>query len=450
MPDYKQTIKNANNIFMVGIGGVSMCALAEVLRSKGFNISGSDMQESEAVDNLREKGFSVVIGHSAENIADCDILIRTAAAREDNPEVAAARARGIPVIERAQAWGVIMEEYKNALCISGTHGKTTTTGMSAHIALAAELDPTVMLGGHLPAIAAGHRLGADNIIIAEACEYCNSFLHLSPTISVILNIEPDHLDFFSGIDDIIASFSAFASKSEHVLISGTDENAAAAVKNIPHKTFGADSRFDIFCKNLSFSKGIPSFEIWADGEKYTEVALNVPGTHNVMNALAAAGAARILGISGAAVKAGLESFRGTGRRFERLGSYNGADIADDYAHHPTEVKATLAAAREMGYSRVVLAFQPHTYTRTAKLFDDFISALKADKVLITEIYAAREKPTGISAKALADAIPGAAFYPTLDGLEQALAELARDGDLILTMGAGSIGTVGRNLARIQS
>jgi UDP-N-acetylmuramate--alanine ligase len=441
----KQTIKNANKIFLVGIGGVSMCALAEVLINKGFDITGSDIQDGEAVNTLREKGIKVIIGHNAANIAGCDVLIRTAAARDDNPEVAEARACGIPVIERAQAWGVIMEDYNNALCISGTHGKTTTTGMSAHIAMAADLNPTIMLGGYLPTIGAGHYLGADNLIIAEACEYCNSFLHFTPDISVILNVEPDHLDFFSGIYDIIASFSAFAKKAEHVLVNGGDENAVAAVKDIPHKTFGADERCDVFCKGLTFDKGLPAFEIWAFGEKYTEVKLNVPGKYNVLNALAAAGAAHILGIPGSAVKSGLESFGGTGRRFERLGSFNGADIVDDYAHHPTEVEATLCAARDMGYKRIILAFQPHTYSRTTKLFDDFVAALKADKILISEIYAAREKSTGLSAKTLAESVPNAVFCPTLEDIEQELRRTARDGDLILTMGAGSIGTVGRKL-----
>jgi len=445
MLDHKQTIKNANNIFLVGIGGVSMCALAEVLRNKGFSIIGSDIQDSEAVSGLRNKGIKIIIGHFAENINGCDVLIRTAAAKDDNPEVAAARERGIPVIERAQAWGAIMEDYKNALCISGTHGKTTTTGMSAHIALAANLNPTVMLGGYLPVIGAGHHLGDDTLIIAESCEYCNSFLHFAPSISVILNVEPDHLDFFSGIEDIIASFSAFAKKAEHVLVNGEDENAVTAVQDIPHKTFGLDEQCDVFCKGLSFEKGFPFFEIWAFGEKYTEVRLNVPGIYNVLNALAAAGAARMLGISGNDVKSGLESFGGTGRRFERLGKFNGADVIDDYAHHPTEVKATLEAARDMGYNRIILAFQPHTYSRTAELFDDFVGALNADRILVSEIYAAREKPTGLSAKTLADAVPNAVFYPTLESIEQELRHIARDGDLILTMGAGSIGTVGRKL-----
>jgi UDP-N-acetylmuramate--alanine ligase len=338
-----------------------------------------------------------------------------------------------------------MESYQNALCISGTHGKTTTTGMSAHIAIEANTNPTIMLGGYLPAIGAGHRLGDDTLIIAESCEYCNSFLHFTPSISVILNIEPDHLDFFSGIGEIIASFSAFAKKAKHVLVNGGDENAIAAVKDIPHKTFGLNESCDVFCKGLKYEKGLPSFEVWAFGEKYTDVKLNVPGEYNVLNALAAAGAAKILGLSGDSVKAGLESFNGTGRRFERLGSYNGADIVDDYAHHPTEVKATLDAACDMGYKRIILAFQPHTYTRTAELFDDFVTALKADKILIAEIYAAREKPTGLSAKTLAEAVLNAEFYPTLEGIEQELRSIARDGDLILTMGAGSIGSVGRKL-----
>ncbi len=436
-------------IHLVGIGGVSMSALGDVLSHMGHTVSGSDMQESDATKRLAEKGIAIHIGHQGAWIAGQDAVIRTAAAKDTNPEIEAARAAGIPVYERAQVWGMLMLGYEHRWCISGTHGKTSTTGMATHIAMAAGWAPTVMMGGDLPLMGGGHRLGDNKLMIAESCEYCNSFLSFAPTSCTILNVEADHLDFFSGLSDIVASFAAFAALTPEqggfVVINGDDPNAERCIDGLkrPIIRFGKGANCTVTCCNVVINRGYYTFDIWADGACYAHVSLQVPGEHNMLNALAAAAGAHAMGIEGLAVGEGLSSFTGAGRRFQRVGDYHGANIVDDYAHHPTEVIATLKTARDMGYERVVCAFQPHTYTRTAALFDDFVAALSiADRVLITEIYAAREAKTGLSAATLADAIPNATFHESLADVTAALAQECRAGDLVITMGAGNISQVG--------
>ena len=440
---------------LVGIGGVSMSPLAEVLHHAGIAVHGSDMRESAALDHLRSLGIEVAIGHDAKNITGCDYIIRTAAVHDDNPEIAAARQAGIPVFERAQAWGAIMRGYQNALCISGTHGKTTTTSMCTHIIMAAGLDPTVMIGGTLPLLGAGHRVGHGDTIILESCEYCNSFLSFSPTVAVILNIEADHLDFFRDLEDVEQSFRAFAGlvpENGMIVANADDENTMHTLEGIarPVLTFGLEQG-DVHAANLTWNRGLPSFEIFCRGAVFAHVDLGVPGLHNVKNALAAAAAAYTLGVSADAVTQGLAAFRGAARRFEYKGSCHGAKIYDDYAHHPGELKALLDMASTLGYDRVICAFQPHTYTRTKALFDDFAAVLKqADTTLLTEIYAAREQNTiGISSADLAKEIPGSRYFATLPELTNYLREIARPGDLILTVGAGDIYTAGEALASDQ-
>ena len=447
--DYIQPGRRAH---LVGIGGVSMAPLAEVLRGSGMVITGSDMNDSETVEHLRTLGIQVTIGHLPESVKGAECIIRTAAVHDDNPEIAAARAAGIPVFERAQAWGSIMRSYRNALCISGTHGKTTTTSMCTHIIMAARRDPTVMIGGTLPLLGAGHRVGQGDTIILESCEYCNSFLSFFPTVAVILNIEADHLDFFKDLDDIEHSFRAFADlvPADGIIVANCeDENTMYTLRGEERRvlTFGVE-RGDIHAANLTWEKGKAEFDVVKDGGTFAHVKLSVPGLHNVKNALAAAASAIALGIPAEAVEQGLAAFRGAGRRFEFQGTYHGADLYDDYAHHPGELRVLLDTARELGYERVICAFQPHTYTRTKALFDDFVEVLKKpDVAILAEIYAAREKNTiGISAKDVADQVPGAEFYPTLTQVEERLKELARPGDLILSVGAGDIYTVGKHLA----
>ncbi len=437
---------------LVGIGGVSMCPLAEVLRGMGLQVQGSDMTESDTVRHLRSLGIPVAIGHNAENLGDCDLVIRTAAVHDSNPEIAGAVARGIPVYERAQAWGAIMQRYPNALCVSGTHGKTTTTSMCTHIFMAAEADPTVMIGGTLPLLHAGYRVGKGDTIILESCEYCNSFLSFFPTVAVILNVEEDHLDFFKDLHDIQRSFRQFAElvpEAGSVIVNADNASAMEAVAGIAHPifTFGLDHPADCTAANLQEVDGRPVFDVMVRGEKYAHVELHVYGHHNVLNALAAASAAYVLGLPGHAVEEGLASFTGAGRRFEHKGTYHGAEVYDDYAHHPDELHALFTTAREMGYQRLVVAFQPHTYSRTAKLFDRFVEELKIpDVAILAEIFAAREQNTlGISSADLCRNVPGAVYCSTLDKVADQLRQVARPGDLILTVGAGDIYRAGEKL-----
>lgn len=440
---------------LVGIGGVSMSSLAEVLCGMGLNITGSDMNETPNVRSLRAHGIQVIAGHSAENIADdVDFVVRTAAVHDDNPEILAAREKGIPVFERTQAWGAISKDYANALCISGTHGKTTTTSMCTHILMAADRDPTVMIGGTLPLLNAGHRVGRGNTIIMEACEYYNSFLSFHPTVAVILNVEADHLDFFKDLEDVKRSFRAFASRVPEdgcIVANADDASTMDAIKDIGRKviTFGLGSNADVYAENVTYLGANSHFDVMYKGEKFTDVTLHVPGVHNVKNALAATAAAICLGIRPNAVKYGLAGFNGAGRRFEFKGKYNGADVYDDYAHHPGELKALLDTVEKLNYKRSILVFQPHTYSRTAALFDDFVKQLQRPNVLLlAEIFAAREKNTiGISSAALAARVDGSLFFPTFPELETALRRIAQPGDIILTVGAGDVYKIGENLTK---
>ena len=451
--DIKTFFKPGTRVHLAGIGGVSMCPLAEVLAGMGLQVQGSDMSESDTVRQLRAQGIPVAVGHSAENLKDCALVIRTAAIHDDNPEIAGAIARGIPVYERAQAWGAIMQHYQNAVCISGTHGKTTTTSMATHIFMAAQADPTVMIGGTLPLLHSGYRVGRGDTIILESCEYCNSFLNFFPTVAVILNVEADHLDFFKDLADIEHSFHAFADlvpQRGYIISNADDPGAREAVKGLSHPvfTFGiADPDADCTAHNVAFHDGCPTFDIVIRGETYAHVELHIAGRHNILNSLAAASAAYVLGIPGSAVEEGLATFHGAGRRFERKGTFHGADVFDDYAHHPAELHALLTTAQSMGYERVICAFQPHTYTRTKALFDDFVRELQLpDVTILAEIYAAREKnDIGISSQDLAAKIPGAVYCSTLDQVADQLAKLARPGDLILTVGAGDIFRAGEKL-----
>ena len=433
---------------LVGIGGVSMCALGQVLHGMGMVVTGSDQQRSETTDRLERGGISVAIGHDPANIAGADLVIRTAAVHDDNPEIAAARAAGIPVFERAQSWGELMKKYPNAVCVAGTHGKTTTSSMVTHIFLEAGCDPTVMIGGYLPALGAGHRVGKGDTIIMESCEYCNSFLNFYPTVAVILNIEADHLDFFKDLEDIKRSFRAFAELTPAdrgiVIVCGDDRNAMEAVAGLPRRmlTFGLHEGCDVTAAN--FQRGWSSFDVVIRGELYCHLDLPLVGRHNCTNALAAAASAWVLGLPGEAVARGLAGFTGAGRRMEYKGTCNGAAVYDDYAHHPGELHALLTSIREKAPGkRVVAAFQPHTYSRTKALFDDFVRELQlADRVLLTEIYAAREKNTlNLSAASLAERIEGAEFCPTLDDLAARLKETVTADDVVLTIGAGSISQV---------
>ena len=460
--EFKQCIENKKRCHLVGIGGVSMSPLAEILHGMGIEVTGSDINANQAVNHLRGLGIDIKIGHSADNITGAEYIIRTAAAREDNVEIIAAHKTGIPVFERAQAWGYIMRKYRNAICISGAHGKTTTTSMVSHILLAAETDPTIMIGGTLPLLESGCRVGKGDIIVAESCEYYNSFHNFCPTVAVVLNVDADHLDFFKDLDDVKNSFRKFASmipSRGFIVCNGDDPNTMDALAPIgkelftfgfAEKSYNTDRPTRVRGINVSVSGRMPSMDILFDGVPVCKIKLQIPGMHNLQNALAATAACLSIDIPPKAIEEGLYGYTGVGRRFEYKGSFNGADVYDDYAHHPRELHALLDAVEALHtYQRIILAFQPHTFSRTKALFSDFARELKrADIVLLAEIYAARENnDVGITSSALAGAVPGAHCIPEFPVLIEEIGKIARKGDIILTVGAGDIFKVGEELVK---
>ena len=444
----KKYLQPDNHVHLVGIGGVSMRPLGLVLKGMGLLVTGSDMNASVSTEELIAKGIHVEIGHRAENITGACCIIRTAAAHNDNPEIAAARVAGIPVFERAEAWGVIMQAYRHAICVSGTHGKTTTTSMLAHVLMGAQLDPTVMIGGFLPLLGAGHRVGKGDTILLESCEYCDSFLNFFPSLAIILNIEADHLDYFKDLEQIQTSFRRFAAlATDRILVNGDDANTLQAVEGLEVVTFGFGQNNRI--RGVNPSADWRQLDVECDGQLYCHLELSVIGKHNALNALAAMGAAWLLGIDGTVAAESLRSFRSADRRMQFKGDYNGAAIYDDYAHHPGELAATIEAMRATNPKRLVVAFQPHTYTRTKALFEDFVRELQqADVVILAEIYAARERNTvGISSRDLQARIPGAVYCETLPEVTAYLKQLAQPGDVILTIGAGDIYRAGEALLK---
>ena len=447
-------LKPGRHAHLVGIGGVSMRPLGLVLRSMGMQISGSDMNASVSTDELMAKGIAVSIGHRAENIEGADCVIRTAAANNDNPEIAAARAAGIPIFERAQAWGYIMKAYRHAICVSGTHGKTTTTSMLTQIFMEAGKRPH----GHdrrllSPLLGAGHRVGQGDTIILESCEYCNSFLNFFPTTAV----DSGHRRGPSGLFQGSGGREAFvpplcrtgARRSALIVANGDDKNTLDALDGLSLVRFGMAETNDVYGTN--FSEDYRCFDVVCGGKPYCHLELGVIGRHNAMNALAACAVCWKFSIPAEAVQRALHEFHGAGRRLEFKGRYHGADVYDDYSHHPAELHALLRAVRLMGYRRVICAFQPHTYSRTKALFSDFVRELSAaDLAVLTDIYAARESNTiGISSKDLADQIPGSVYCPGLPQLTDYLASIAQPGDIILTVGAGDIYKAGEKLLKLQ-
>lgn len=440
-------------VHFIGIGGISMSGLAEILLKNGFNVSGSDRSSSPITDKLKAMGAEIYCGHNGENIKDVDLIVYTAAISSDNPEIVKAQELNIPLMDRAEFLGHIMKDYKYNVAISGTHGKTSTTSMISHISLNANLDPTILIGGQLDIINGNVRTGNSDYFITEACEYKASFLKFYPYIGIILNIEADHLDFYKDLQEIENTFLKFANliPEKGFLVANYDD---PLVKKIGEKvncnviSFGINNG-SVRAKNIQFHEnGCPSFDVYKDEMKLFSMNLNVPGNHNILNALASISASLCIDIPYNSIVDGLQSFKGAHRRFEIKGIKNNVTVIDDYAHHPTEIKATLSAAKNYPHNKIYCVFQPHTYTRTLTLFEDFANSFfNSDELILADIYAAREKDMGtVSSQMLCDKIKENGVKCTnihdFKSIVDYLNKCAKPGDLILTIGAGDIFKVG--------
>ncbi|MFI3172258.1 MAG: UDP-N-acetylmuramate--L-alanine ligase [Eubacteriales bacterium] len=452
---YKIDFNKPIHVHFIGIGGISMSGLAEILLNEHFTVSGSDSKESPLTKQLVHKGATLFYGQTAENISDdVDLVIYTAAIQRENPELMEAVARRIPLLTRAEFLGQLMTNYDTPIAVSGTHGKTTTTSMVSHILLEGNKDPTISVGGILQTIGGNIRVGNSGTFITEACEYTNSFLNFLPKISIILNVEEDHLDFFKDIEDIRHSFHQFAKllpADGSLIINGEIQGIEAITKDLDCNviTYGFDSSFDYSASNISFNeKGHVAYDYARNGEFIARIQLSVTGKHNVSNSLSAIATGELLNLPLDVIQRGLLSFVGTDRRFEYKGTYNGVTIVDDYAHHPTEIIATLNAAKHYPHEKIWCVFQPHTYTRTKAFFHEFAEALSlADHLVLADIYAARETNTlGMSSALLAERVRDfnntAIYLPDFTSIEKYLIEQCKPGDLLITMGAGDVVNIG--------
>ncbi len=441
--------QNFKSIYFIGIGGISMSALAEIMISEEVKVSGSDRSNSHIIKKLIDNGAKVYINHDRENITgDIDLVVYTSAISNDNPELLRAQELNLNIMDRAEFLGYIMKNYKNAICVSGTHGKTTTTGMLSSILIETELQPTIFLGGEMDSLGGNLLRGSYDLMLTEACEYKRNFLKFNPTMEVILNIEEDHLDYYKDLSDIEDAFVEYA----HML-----PETGHLIVNVKHKelftglkcsvvTFGPDSIADYYPENIVLTP-VPSYDLMHDGKKLAEISLKIFGEHNVSNSVAAAAACICLGIDTETIKSGLGNFKGTHRRYEYKGMYNGAAIIDDYAHHPSEMKATLKTAKTYAAGKIITVFQPHTFTRTKKLLNEFADGLLlSDEVILLDIYAAREPDTGeIHSKDILSKMKElgkdghyAKSFETAAGI---IKSLANEGDIIITMGAGNVDEV---------
>ncbi|MGN1113965.1 MAG: UDP-N-acetylmuramate--L-alanine ligase [Oscillospiraceae bacterium] len=463
-----ELLKKMKHIHFIGIGGSGMYPLVQILHAQGYYITGSDNNETETLDAVRKLGITVYMGQAAENIGDADLVVYTAAIMADNPELIAAKESSALTIERCELLGLVTDWYSNAICISGTHGKTTTSSMLTQIFLEEGVDLSCVIGGKLPSIGGSGRSGKSETMVCEACEFVDTFLKLYPDIVVILNVDADHLDYFGTLDNIIRSFHKFASKATKALIiNGDDANTLKAVEGIDKEkiTFGWDKSND-YSAEITSQKGlVTEFQLYYKGKEQGIFQIHVPGKHNVLNALAAIAAARYSGVSYDGIALGLQTFMGAIRRFQKIDCVKGITIVDDYAHHPAEISATLTAAKELDFNRVWAVFQPFTYSRTEMLMNDFVKALSiADKVALTDIMGSREKNTHkIYTEQLGEKIPGSIWFKTpheiadmqtaeqknknFDEIINYIAENAQEGDLIITLGCGDVYKLAKKLAK---
>jgi len=456
---YKIEFNKPLNVHFIGIGGISMSGLAEILIHNGFSISGSDISPSKMTEHLQEIGATVYIGHHPNNIKDhIDLIVYTAAIHPDNPELVTAKEKSIPTIDRASLLGQIMDNYHYSIGISGTHGKTTTTSMISQILLDAKKDPTISVGGILDILAGNIRVGNSSYFITEACEYANSFLKFSPFIAIVLNVEEDHLDFFKDVEDIRNSFRGYLNnvpKNGYIIINSDIDDYQALVndKDCTIITYGSEkSKPDWYPKNVQFDqRGCGTYDLYHKGKFIDTFTLNSTGIHNVYNSIAAIASANIMDVDTSLIKNSLKTFEGPKRRFEYKGTLKGITIVDDYAHHPTEIDATLQAAKKLDYNHLWVVFQPHTYSRTKAFLNNFAEALSlADHVIITDIYAAREKDPGdIHSQDLLALLKekneNCYYFSSFDEIEIFLLENLIPNDILITMGAGNIYIIGEEL-----
>ena len=460
-------LNGKKHIHFIGIGGSGMYPLAQILHSQGYYLTGSDNNETETLEAVRKMGIPVFLGQRAENIEGADLIVHTAAIMADNPELIAAKASGVPVLERSELLGIVTSWYDDAICVSGTHGKTTTTSMITQILYTAGVDLSAFIGGKLPCIGGSGRAGKSEVMVCESCEFVDTFLKLYPDIAVILNIDSDHLDYFKTLENIIKSFRKFAQNATKALIiNGDDTNTLKAVDGLDKKiiTFGLESSNNYYATDI---KQISALEYEYTAHKNNEIlgkiTLHVAGSHNVLNSLAAIAAADYVNVTFDKIQQGLSDFRGAGRRFELIGKEKGITVVDDYAHHPTELAVTLKAAMAMGYKNVWAVFQPFTFSRTQILLDEFADALSIpDKAVLTDIMGSREKNTyGIFTRNLAEKINGCIYFPQDEAAEYTderkyqnfddvcnyVCENASDGDIVITLGCGDVYKVAKMILK---
>lgn len=444
-------LNGKKHIHFIGIGGSGMFPIAQILHHEGFYLTGSDNNPSDTLEQVKALGIPVMMGQRAENIEGADLIVHTAAIMADNPELIAAKASGVPVVERSVMLGILTRCVPNAICVSGTHGKTTTSCMITQILLDAGMDPSAVIGGKLPRMGGSGRVGSSGLMVCEACEFVDTFLKLSPDTTVVLNIDEDHMDYFKTMENLVTSFHRFCAMTSTLIVAnGDDPEVALALQGVetPVQTFGWSEANEWYPAAVENRHEIhTAFDLMHRGENLGSLDIFVPGRHNVLNAVAAAAAAMSAGATFEQVRRGLAGFHGAGRRFEILSRRGGITVADDYAHHPAEVRATLRAARDLPFQRIIAVHQPFTYSRTYRLMDEFADALQlADVVVLSEIMGSREKNTwNVYARDLAEKIPGCRWFATFDEIADHVAAIARPGDLILTLGCGDIYKAARKI-----
>lgn len=453
MYEIDELLKKIKRVHFIGIGGSGMCPIAEILFNEGYELSGSDNNETDTLARIRNMGIPVVLGQKAENIEGAEMIVYTAAILPDNPELVAALNSDIPTFERAEILGAITRMFSDCYCVCGTHGKTTVSSMLTQMMIQCGQDPSAVIGGKLPLIQSNGRVGKSENMVCEACEFKDHFLKLDPDVAIILNVDADHLEYFKNIENIIKSFHTFSEMAKKAVIyNGDDANTLKSIEGVSGKdmiSFGLDKSNDYYAENVEMINAFAHFDAYKHGEKIGKVNLKVPGEHNVLNALAAIAAADYNGMNLTDAIASLEQFGGACRRFEILDKIDGVTIADDYAHHPAELKVTLEAAMQMGYRKVWAVFQPFTYTRTKQLMDDFAEVLQIpDECVMTEIMGSREVNTeGVYTSQLAEKIPGSVWFDTFEEVKDYMIAHAQSGDLIITLGCGDVYKVAKMIIK---